>query len=79
MTTGRRNLVLFMAAWLPLAGCATTPPTTPPTTPAAPTSAQAGATTVVAVAPPAQPCCPHQTLWEFLGVKGLFKDLGGLV
>ena len=79
MTTGRRNLVLFLAAWLPLAGCATTAPPTPPTTPAPPTSAQAGATTVVAVAPPAQPCCPHQTLWEFLGVKGLFKDLGSVV
>ena len=79
MTKCRRSLVFFLAGWLPLAGCASTAPPTPPATPAPPTSAQAGATTVVAVAPPAQPCCPHQTLWEFLGVKGLFKDLGSVV
>jgi hypothetical protein len=58
-------------------GCAATPPI-PPVAPALPTTAQAGATTVVAVAPPAAPCC-KMTLWEFLGVKRAFEVLGGLL
>lgn len=62
------------------AGCASAPTTpTPPTPPAPPTSAVAGSTTVVAVAPPAQPCCPHPTLWEFLGIKALGQGVGGLL
>lgn len=56
------------------AGCAAassaTNPASPaaPPTPAIPTSAQAGGTTIVAVAPPAAPCCKKQTLPEFLGI-----------
>ena len=67
---------ILVLVWLAAAGCASTP-TTPPATPALPTSAQAGATTIVAVAPPAAECCPKLTLPEFLGINGLFKALGG--
>lgn len=49
-----------------------------PNTPPPPTSANAGNTTIVAIAPPAQACCKKQTLPEFLGIKGLFKGLGGV-
>jgi hypothetical protein len=31
------------------------------------------------VAAPSTPCCPHETLPEFLGIKGLFKGIAGLV
>ncbi len=58
-------------------GCAAPRPPALPAAPAVPTTAQAGATTVVAVAPPAAPCC-KMTLWEFLGVKRAFEVLGGL-
>lgn len=74
----RLALTAPLVAWIlgVLAGCAATPKAATPTTPP-PTSATAGATTIVAVAPPAQPCCPHPTMWEFLGVKGFAKVLGG--
>ncbi len=31
------------------------------------------------VAAPSTPCCPHETLPEFLGIKGLFKGIAGLI
>jgi hypothetical protein len=65
--------VVWLAAVI---GCASTP-TTEPAAPVLPTSAQAGATTIVAVAPPAAECCPKMTLPEFLGITGLFKGIGG--
>lgn len=40
--------------------------------PAPPTSATAGATTIVAVAPPAT---PHPTLWQFLGSDQIHADM----
>ncbi len=58
-------------------GCAAPRPAAP-AAPAAPATAQAGGTTVVAVASPAQPCC-KMTLWEFLGVKRAFEVVGGLL
>lgn len=51
-------------------GCAAPPAADP--TPALPTSAQAGATTVVAVAAPAP---PTTTLPQFLGLNGLFGGI----
>lgn len=57
--------------WM-LSGCAGLP-TTPAAPPAPPTSAQgAGGTTIVAIAPPMG---PKGTIWDFLGVKELCKDL----
>ncbi len=67
---------IMIVGWLMFAvGCASTP-TAEPSTPALPTSAQAGTTTVVAVAPAAGECC-KMTLPEFLGINGLFKGIGG--
>lgn len=60
------GLGLLVVASL-LCGCAAAPPAAA-TAPPLPTSAQAGATTIVAVAPPAS---SHMTLPEFLGLKGL--------
>lgn len=56
----------------------------PATAPAAaapmlPTSAAVGGTNIVAIAPPAQQCCPKQTLPQFLGITGAFKGIGGLL
>lgn len=69
---------LLLLTMLSLAGCAAAPLAADPLAPAPPTTAQAGATTIVAVAPPAAPCCPKPTLPEFLGLKGLAKGVGGL-
>lgn len=64
------------AMWLLLcAGCASAPKAKPEA-PTPPTTAQAGSTTIVAVAPPAPACCPKQTLPGFLGLTGLFQGLG---
>ncbi len=57
-------------------GCASTP-TAPPPQPTPPTSVQAGTTTVVAVAPAAQPCCKKPTLPECLGLTGLGRGIAG--
>jgi len=56
-------------------GCASAP--TAPEEPTHPTSAVAGDTTVVAVAP-ASKCCPKPTLWDFLGVSAALKGVAGL-
>jgi hypothetical protein len=64
-----------------LTGCiSTAPPAAAPTTPAAPpapTTAPNG--TTVNVSTPTQPCCPHETLWQFLGVTGGAKFLAGII
>jgi hypothetical protein len=56
-----------------LPGCATMPAAAPVA--AAPSSAQAGTTTIVAVAAPAT---PQMTLPAFLGLKGLAQGIGGI-
>lgn len=60
-------LTLLLAATI---GCAAASPAAAPATPTLPTSAQAGGTSIVAIAPPAQQCCPKQTLPQFLGLVG---------
>ncbi len=73
-------LALLCCCAVSAPGCASTaPPSAAPPAPAAPTTVQAGGNTVVAVSPAAAPCCPHCTLWEFLGVKHLFQGVGGLI
>lgn len=80
MTSRDAILLLLLLATLLEAGCAAAAPTTAPAVPALPTSATAGnGTSIVAIAPPAQPCCPKQTLPQFLGITGLFKGIGGLL
>lgn len=75
MTLESRLLRVLVTAGLLLSvGCAATQ-TPKPETPPLPTTAQAGGATVV-VAPPTQPCCPHLTLPEFLGLNCLFDKLG---
>ena len=76
MKRERGALLKATAAWLLIcAGCATAPKVKPDA-PALPTTAQAGSTTIVAVAPPAPACCPKQTLPGFLGLTGLFQGIG---
>ncbi|MCU0877370.1 MAG: peptidylprolyl isomerase [Pirellulaceae bacterium] len=58
-------------------GCASTPPAAPPAAPALPTSASVGGTSIVAIAPPGQACCPKQTLPEFLGLTALCGGVKG--
>jgi hypothetical protein len=58
-------------------GCAAVPPTAPPAAPALPTSASVGGTSIVAIAPPGQACCPKQTLPEFLGITALCGGVRG--
>lgn len=59
-------------------GCATTPTAPIPAPPPVPTSAQAGNTTIVAIAPPAKQCCPHPSLLDFLGITQIGKGIVGL-
>jgi hypothetical protein len=69
-----------MLATLALAaalGCAATPPAPAPAAPALPTSATANGTSIVAIAPPGQQCCPKQTLPEFLGLTHVLETVGG--
>lgn len=82
--TARAVSVVLMIS-LVFSGCASTPgggggggePTPAGPAPDPQTSAQAGATTIVAIAPPGQQCCKKQTLPEFLGLTDLGKAIGG--
>jgi hypothetical protein len=47
--------------------------------PVLPTSAAVGGTNIVAIAPPAQPCCPKQTLPQFLGITAACEGIKGLI
>src|SRR4051812_4697173 len=60
-------------------GCRAPAVAPPAAAPALPTSASVGGTNIVAISPPAQQCCPKQTLPQFLGINGLFKGVGGLI
>src|SRR5262245_49708274 len=65
--------VLLLAAAL---GCrAAAAAATATSAPTLPTSAQAGGTSIVAIAPPAQQCCPKQTLPQFLGITGACEGI----
>lgn len=67
------RLTITVSLWVALAsGCASMP-AGGAAAPAPPTSATAGATTIIAVAPPAGP--PHPTLWQFLGADAVCADL----
>ena len=73
----------FVAALSVLAaaasGCrapAAAPAATPP---ALPTSAAVGGTNIVAISPPAQQCCPKQTLPQFLGITGACEGIKQLI
>ncbi len=72
-----RSIGWLLALSLAL-GCASAPTPKPPAAPTVPTSAQAGATTIVAVAPAEKPCCPPPSIWDFLGVKQVGQVVGGI-
>ncbi|PAY17620.1 hypothetical protein CKO51_20560 [Rhodopirellula sp. SM50] len=67
----RFSIGICFIALISCAGCASVPPAAP--APAPPTSAQAGATTIVAVAPPA--AAPGMTLPQFLGLDVVFGGI----
>lgn len=70
-----RSMFLFLSVLANAAlGCATMPGAPP--IPAPPSSAAAGNSTIVAIAPPAKAPC---TIWDFLGVTGLCKAAGAAV
>ena len=68
-----RWVVMLMAALC--LGCASVPPV-PPVPAPAPPPLSTGPATIVVGQP--QPCCPKQTLPEFLGITGLFRAGGAL-
>ncbi|MDX1944687.1 MAG: hypothetical protein SFU86_04705 [Pirellulaceae bacterium] len=72
---------LVLAALALSLGCRAGAPSAPAATPPAlPTSATAGnGTSIVAISPPAQQCCPKQTLPQFLGLTGLARGIAGLI
>ena len=76
LTNAVLALVLAMAV-----GCRAAAPAAPatPAAPALPTSASAGGTSIVAIAPPAQACCPKPTLPQFLGITGACEGVKGLL
>lgn len=88
----RRDLLALVLAIGAMAGCISTAPPAAsplaaggaasgaaPAAPAAPTTSTSGSGTTVNVAGPSTPCCPHQTLWQFLGLKGAFTDIAKLI
>src|SRR5688572_6726412 len=76
-----RTLVALLAAALicQALGCQAPPAAPAPAAPTLPTSAQAGGASIVAIAPPGQPCCPKQTLPQFLGITGACEGIKTLV
>ena len=73
---GYRSIGLIVAVCGCALGCATVPPAAAPPPVPPPTSATAGTTTIVAIAPPTPAPNPNCTIWDFLGVKMLIKDIG---
>lgn len=75
----KRLICWLLSVVMLVTGCiSTTPPAPkPPVAPPAPVTAANG--TTVNVSTPTQPCCPHQTLWQFLGVTGGVHLLGGII
>jgi hypothetical protein len=75
----KRSICWLLAALMLVTGCISTTPPAPatPAAPLPPTTAANG--TTVNVSTPTQPCCPHETLWQFLGVTGGAKLIGGII
>ncbi len=71
--------IVFSLLLATAAGCRAPAVAPTPAAPALPTSASVGGANIVAISPPAQQCCPKQTLPQFLGINGLFKGVGGLL
>jgi hypothetical protein len=70
----RLRAALILVLIVPVAvGCASTPASTAAAPAAPPTSASAGNSTIVAIAPPA---APQQNLLDFLGITAIGKCLG---
>jgi hypothetical protein len=70
----RKSVCVLLAALC--LGCAAAPIAAPSAAPPAPPALSTGPATIVVGQ---QPCCPKQTLPEFLGLTGLCKAAGGLL
>ncbi len=68
--------LLLLATALGCAAPAVAPSAAAPTLP---TSASVGGANIVAISPPAQQCCPKQTLPQFLGINGACEGIKGLI
>lgn len=79
LTRWWNEIVLGLLLAVVAVGCRAAAVAPAPAAPALPTSASVGGTNIVAISPPAQQCCPKQTLPQFLGINGLFKGVGGLI
>src|SRR6186713_873275 len=78
--TNRRPAKLCLVLLLAVStGCRAPAVAPAPAVPALPTSAAVGGTSIVAISPPAQQCCPKQTLPQFLGLTGLSAGIHGLI
>ena len=79
--TAKASICWCLAAVMLATGCISTAPpaaaTPAPAAPLAPATTPNG--TTVNVSTPTQPCCPHQTLWQFLGLTGGVHLLGGII
>ncbi len=73
----RRAIVAL--SLLSAVGCRAAAPAAAPAAPTMPTSAAVGGANIVAIAPPAQACCPKQTLPQFLGITGACEGVKGLL
>lgn len=73
----KRALVAVLIA---VTGCTTVPTTSEPSPqPDLPTSAQAGETTIVAIAAPEKKCCPPPSLLDFLGITQIVEGGSALI
>ncbi len=75
----KRLICWLLSMVMLLAGCISTMPPAPKPAPAPAAPVTAANGTTVNVSTPTQPCCPHQTLWQFLGVTGGVHLLGGII
>jgi len=83
MNRRRRDIIVLLLIVAQCSGCATAP-VTPPTPIAPPvpppiTTTGANGQTVVVQPPSPNQCCPHPTIWQFLGLKGLCDAIKGLL
>ena len=75
----KRIVCCLLSVVMLMAGCISTSPPVPKPAPAPAAPVTSANGTTVNVSTPTQPCCPHQTLWQFLGVTGGVHLLGGII
>jgi hypothetical protein len=76
----QRAIAILIAALVAvILGCRAPAAAPAPAAPMLPTSASVGGANVVAISPPAQQCCPKQTLPQFLGIIGACEGIKELI